>query len=115
MAQNAALTAYKAGVKASKSDKPRARAKKRISLAIVGGLSTQVLPVVGAAVRQDWPLAQYYLSYNFTGYDPVQKAWDAKALIRNWTPTLIGAMVHWGANKFGINRMVRKFVPFVEV
>ncbi len=91
------------------------RSKFVIPLGIVAGFAPMVAPAIGAAVRQDFKLAQYYFAYNFTGYDITQRAWDAKALIRNWTPGLLGIGIHFLAQKMGVNRAIRRLIPFIEL
>jgi hypothetical protein len=59
--------------------------------------------------------AAHRVTMRLTGYNMRAGNWYGSELIRGWTPILAGMVAHKLANKFGLNRAIRKAIPFVEI
>ncbi len=89
-------------------------ANKKIPFGVVAGFLPLVKDVGGALVTGNYHMAQWYAVDHLTGYDIDQKRWGFNALVKGWTPIILGVMLHKVANKLGINRAI-KGIPFVQI
>lgn len=58
-----------------------------------------------------WAGAGHQLLLDFTGLNTDDHKWYPSRLFTGWGPVIAGMVVHVLANKVGINRQIRKFLP----
>lgn len=119
MAANTALAAYRAGEKARRRGHRR-RAKFTIPLAVVAGIAPLAIDAygwyrAGSPTGQGIQQAMGNLIQNLTGYDNNLKQWQFAHLMRGWSPIIAGVIVHKVANRMGINRSIRRFIPWLSI
>jgi len=107
------LSAYKSGVKAAKSSgRSHRKGKAAISLAMLAGFApTVAFAYEGFKIGGDQGgivEAAHRVTMRLTGYEWKGGVFSAAELAKGWTPLLIGALAHMGAQKLGINRHLRK-------
>lgn len=93
-----------------------------LSLAIVGGLLPTIL--------DSWNFGQtrasepggvmagmgHQLLLNFTGFNSDDHKWYPSTLLPTYGYLLLGVMIHKLANRFGINRGIRRMgIPFISI
>lgn len=60
--------------------------------------------------------AAHRLTMRLTGYEWKGNYWSSELLVQGLGPVLLGMLIHKGANKLGINRMLaRAGVPLLRV
>ena len=99
----------------------RGRGKRKISIAVVGGLAgTALTPNVGHGAGTIGYLQAGQLDYalgniveNLTGYDMQSGQWRMESLVRGITPLAAGVAVHMTVGRFA-NKYLSK-VPYVNV
>lgn len=80
-----------------------------LSIAVLLGFMPTGLEMVRQA-QAGWSFRDIMSTpvYNFTGYSIPAGQWKAQGLVNGWAPVLAGIVVHWFANRLGINRYVSR-------
>lgn len=67
------------------------------------------------AMAGNWQWAMNEAIYSYTGFHPVSGKWDITKAV-GLQAAIIGALVHWVAGKFGVNRALgRAKVPMLRI
>lgn len=114
-ATTTALAAYKAGQRSLTKNRTHRKAGRRIPLGIVAGFAPLGMAVGSSLASGNFHMAGWYMADRLTGYDIDQRLWNPRAMIAGWTPIIIGIGAHKLASKFGLNRAIRKIIPWVEI
>lgn len=93
--------------------KKRRGGKRKISLAVVGGVTAALAPVAQRAITGDFVGAGYDLAQRMTGFNPATGTFNPAALMQGLVPIMIGAGVSMAVSKFGLNRYLN--LPFVKI
>lgn len=113
-ASNAALAAYKAGVRDRTKHKTH-RKQMTIPIAVVAGFVPLAGELAGCVQRNDWRGLQWTVA-SLSGYDINTKSWDIRWAIHGLSPIVAGFAVHKVANMIGINRALsRAKVPWIRI
>lgn len=88
--------------------------KMTIPMAVAVPTGLVILDVAQRIVRNPSG-AKAEVPYILTGYSP-GTGWDYARFAQTWGPIVAGAAVHWGANRFGINRVLANAkIPIIRV
>lgn len=115
MAQNAALSAYKAGVKANDKKRVHHKAKHKLSLGIVAGFVPLGGEVIGDVMQGNYAHAKWAITNRLTGYNTIDHRWHFGDLLAGWSPILAGVAVHKVAGMTGLNRQISKLGLPIEI
>lgn len=95
--------------------------KKKVSLAIIGSLMP---PIASAQVAfnanptrplfERMRIAFYQWFSCYTGYNINMGGWFTPALRQGLVPLALAMGLHYGANRFGVNRLLKR-VPLIEI
>lgn len=92
--------------------RPRRRTRPSLSLAVMAGFApTLAFAIEGFKLPGDQGgivEAAHRVTMRMTGYEWKNNKWLASQLAMGVGPVLLGGLVHKMANRFGINRTVRK-------
>lgn len=93
---------------AKRKKKARRRAKKKIPLAVVGGLLAGVADPIQDVINGDVKMAMRRLAFRYTGYDFEAKKWSADGLKMGLLPLAVGIGISKAASWLGLNRYFGK-------
>lgn len=82
-----------------------------LSVAIVAGMLPGVMWTLEPATSGNWPHAMERGLAAYTGYYIPEKRFRLDLLARGLFPLAMGMLFHSLANRFGINRAIKKIVP----
>lgn len=98
----------------------RSRRKRSFTLPLapIAGLAAGMAEPLQAAMQGDYQHALAVVSYNYTGYNPEDRTFNAMRMQRGLLPIIIGCLVHKfvGGAPLNLNRILASAgVPFIRI
>ena len=90
-----------------------ANSNNKISLAVIGGLVPGVMWSLEPAQGGNWRHVPERVLMAYTGYNPISKQLELNYLSRGLLPLMLGMVAHMIAEKVGINRRLKKWLPVI--
>lgn len=92
------------------------RAKLTIPLAVVAGFAPITIGAYSATKQSGAAGLAQHLAGNLGGYSIESGKWYPDAMIKGWTPILLGLGLHKLASALGVNRALSSArVPFIRI
>ena len=97
----------------ARKKKVKRKSRRRIGLAVLGGIFGSIANVIPHLLNRDWIRAISRLSMNFSGVDPRDGTWKPERMVAGYGPLALGAVISVGAGKVGLKRAVSNSNPLV--
>ena len=92
-----------------KNKKSRKAGKMKMPITILAPAAYPAVDAVKAAIDGDFTRGLKILVWRYGGVD--DSGFNPQRVAQTYIPVLIGGIVHKGANKFGLNRYIPKWMP----